>query len=658
MNLQKSATLWKKCLTRKQYRSKIHRNLSSKKAKLLIQKGEGLSEDDCKETEGDKNNIKERENADTMIREAVDANDIQDQEIGVEEDERKLVENQNYTNEFPKNDGVSDCDPVKSPHAFGIETDAVTSVCAEDNLLKHELQIEDGIEDKDPCGSTNFTQKKSSNGVEPTYGDDSTVQAEHCDQVDKIGGDVGQNTNDPVGEDFSKPICIKSHVEATTSLQIEPSSDDEEINPTVDQSSPVPKKTGDIKVEISSCAVGRAGTKPTRSVSTVDGTGMQYSTTPGKPRLWQKSPLKAGIAWIEPTQNPDKVKLYKIKIKRLSDNLWNSVVIPAPPRDASHQIETELQLQPNIPYVFAIIAKYEEDALSDDSEISDEFVIDATVEEVCKASAIESSTIERNGNPALRQMVLEKTYEKIDGTIQKFEYGVRNPASIERVIMIVGATGAGKSTLINGMVNYMFGLNWNDSERLKLIPEQLNHNQAESQTKAISSYTIHHEPGLKVPFTVTIIDTPGFGDTGGYKRDEQITEQIREFFTTSGANGIDHIDAVGFVTQSSLPRLTPTQRYIFDKILSLFGRDIEDNILMLLTFADAQKPPVLSGIKEAGFKYSDYFKFNNSAIFAEKEEHSRNEVFNKMFWEMGEESFKTFFEAIGKFESKSLTLTK
>ena len=67
----------------------------------------------------------------------------------------------------------------------------------------------------------------------------------------------------------------------------------------------------------------------------------------------------------------------------------------------------------------------------------------------------------------------------------------------------------------------------------------------------------------------------------------------------SEKGGIDRIDGIGFVAQASLPRLTHTQCYVFDSILSTFGKDITDNIFMMLTFADAKKPPVVEAIKAA-----------------------------------------------------------
>lgn len=232
----------------------------------------------------------------------------------------------------------------------------------------------------------------------------------------------------------------------------------------------------------------------------------------------------------------------------------------------------------------------------------------------------------------------------------------------EKVFLVVGATGAGKSTLINGMVNYILGVEWKDDFRFKIITEDDKLSQAESQTRDITAYTFHPLKGSPIQYTFTIIDTPGFGATEGLKRDQEITEQIKEFFSISPPKGIDHLDGIGFVTQASQARLTPTQEYIFDAILSIFGKDVSQNIFMMFTFSDAQKPPVLEAIKKAKIpNQSDkHFKFNNSALFAENNtktvEAEMN--FDEMFWKMGLSSFRKFFLEFPKSESVSLRLTK
>ncbi|KAI9524158.1 hypothetical protein NQZ68_019421 [Dissostichus eleginoides] len=238
--------------------------------------------------------------------------------------------------------------------------------------------------------------------------------------------------------------------------------------------------------------------------------------------------------------------------------------------------------------------------------------------------------------------------------------------------MVLGATGAGKSTLINGMINYILGVEWKDAYRFKLVDEDQSKTQAESQTSEVTVYEINHQEGFKIPSSLTIVDTPGFGDTRGIQRDKEITEQLRNLF--SSEHGVSEIDAVCFVVQASSVRLTPSQKYVFDSVLSIFGKDVAENIQVLVTFADGQCPPVLEAIKASGVPCPQtqdglpvHFKFNNSALFAQNQSSAaaadssgeeEDGGFDQMFWKMGAKSMKRFFVALNKITTISLTMTK
>ena len=268
---------------------------------------------------------------------------------------------------------------------------------------------------------------------------------------------------------------------------------------------------------------------------------------------------------------------------------------------------------------------------------------------------------EHVGNLKVYKLKLEEVCKDKQNKLKKFEFGKCNRigklSKKEKVIMLVGATGSGKTMLINSMINYVFGVEYEDEFRFKLVTQadEGRQNQAHSQTSWIIAYTIHHQKGFKVNYTLTIVDTPGFGDTRGINRDIEITKQIFRFFIASGNQGIGHINVVGFVAQSSLPPLTATQKYIFDQILSLFGKDIGHNIYLMLTFGDSKIPQVLTGMNEAGMPYQEYFKFNNSVVF---EENDSADQFGKMFWKMGMDSFEIFFKKFSMISSKSLEQTK
>uniref|UniRef100_A0A7N6B5I6 AIG1-type G domain-containing protein n=1 Tax=Anabas testudineus TaxID=64144 RepID=A0A7N6B5I6_ANATE len=252
-------------------------------------------------------------------------------------------------------------------------------------------------------------------------------------------------------------------------------------------------------------------------------------------------------------------------------------------------------------------------------------------------------------SPSVYKLCLEEEAVDVDGC-RRFNFGKESERR-NRTIILLGATGAGKSTLINGIINYIVGVEWKDDFRFKLVDEVQLRSQAESQTSEVTVYKINHQEGFKVDYSLTIVDTPGFGDTRGIDRDRMIVEQLRNLFSSN--DGVSEIDAVCFVVQSSLARLTPTQKYVFDSILSIFGKDVAENIRVLVTFADGQRPPVLEAINVSGVpcpKTEDglpaHFKFNNSALL------------DHLFWEIGRKHMKKFFAALNLMDSKDLTLTK
>ena len=220
------------------------------------------------------------------------------------------------------------------------------------------------------------------------------------------------------------------------------------------------------------------------------------------------------------------------------------------------------------------------------------------------------------------------------------------------VVILVGATGTGKSTLINGIANYIFGVQWDDDFRFMLNTDEESARHAHSKTRGITAYTIHKQQGSPFPYCLTIIDTPGFGDTEGLQRDKRLAAEIKDFLSMPSPDGTNYIHAIGFVIQASSARLSPTQRYIFDTLLSVFGQGIVANILMLTTFADGKAPPVLEAATKAGIKYCKSFKFNNSALYPMEGYNMQEDAqqFDQMFWEMSYNSYSKFLDELRKMD--------
>lgn len=279
----------------------------------------------------------------------------------------------------------------------------------------------------------------------------------------------------------------------------------------------------------------------------------------------------------------------------------------------------------------------------------------------------------QKGNPSIYTLQVSETKRVEKSKIRKLMITLDGRAAPEtvssKVVMIVGETGSGKTLAVNSLLNYVMGVKWQDSYRYRLDPddnESKKRSHAASQTEWVSAYTLNQHENFRIPYSLTIIDTPGFGDTAGISKDKEITDQMKHFFSSKNDEGIDQIDAVVFVVQSDKPRLTTSQRFVFDCVLSLFGKDVKDNIFLFTTFADQNEPLVLQGMKEASIPYKEYYKFNNSPLFAQKEEKvdsngsdsdDERNVYNKMFWKSGAKQFEKFFKLLGETSSKSTKLS-
>ncbi|KAL0189913.1 hypothetical protein M9458_017012, partial [Cirrhinus mrigala] len=268
------------------------------------------------------------------------------------------------------------------------------------------------------------------------------------------------------------------------------------------------------------------------------------------------------------------------------------------------------------------------------------------------------STLIDQGPPKRFHLETERKVLDDDGKVRKWTYGSKDTNKPNKTVLLVGETGVGKTTLINTMVNYLLGVKFEDEEWYE-ITEEAARDQSESQTSEITMYEVFSEES---PISLTIIDTPGYGDTRGLDKDLEVAENLATLFQSN--DGVREIDAVCFVTQAAKNRLSDRQHYIISSVLSLFGKDIVNNIVFLITHSDGLPPKnVISAIKKAKIPCRRdksgqpvHFLFNNRQAEARhtKKRHIRAQ---RDAWEDSMEGMMDFLQSLDERNRISLELT-
>ncbi|XP_039896939.1 uncharacterized protein LOC120739291 isoform X2 [Simochromis diagramma] len=257
-----------------------------------------------------------------------------------------------------------------------------------------------------------------------------------------------------------------------------------------------------------------------------------------------------------------------------------------------------------------------------------------------KHTDIITNSVGNPGPPAVYQLKSKK--EKF-GTLTRITVGEKNPNTINKTILLVGETGTGKSTLINALINYSMRVKWEDEVWFQIVEEK-EKSQTKSQTEDVIVYEIFGFEDETVPYSLTIIDTPGYGDTRGIEHDEIVRERLLDLFRSN--DGVQEVHAVGLVMKASENRLSDRLGYIFNSVTSLFGKNLEKNIVALITHSDGVTPEnAFEALEDAKIKCAKdknepvYFMFNNQQ---KKQRTKKDKKGLEMAWRVSEEGMSEF----------------
>ncbi|TWW82056.1 uncharacterized protein LOC130523554 isoform X2 [Takifugu flavidus] len=272
------------------------------------------------------------------------------------------------------------------------------------------------------------------------------------------------------------------------------------------------------------------------------------------------------------------------------------------------------------------------------------------------SSIIKKSQLIQSGSPKIYQL---NAVTKITEGLKTVTVGTKKVNRLNKTILLLGETGTGKSALINLLVNYAMGVKWEDEVWFKIVEEETTR-QSKSQTSDVIMYQIFGFGGKTLPVSLTLVDTPRYGDNRDDTNDDSIAERLLKWFTSHG--GVHKVDAVGLVLKASDNRLSDRLRYVFDSVASLFGANMEKNIFALLTHSDGGPPDnALTALADAQIKYAKdeqgdpvYFVFNNRQS---DQRTGRYTEALKNAWDFSEDEMKRFMEVLNVTEAQTLRTT-
>ncbi|XP_037797506.1 uncharacterized protein LOC119592665 [Penaeus monodon] len=250
----------------------------------------------------------------------------------------------------------------------------------------------------------------------------------------------------------------------------------------------------------------------------------------------------------------------------------------------------------------------------------------------------------------LQQYILKTTVIKKDERNKVQVLSVGEPSDRPtKCILLLGESGAGKTTIVSAMVNYLFGVKYDSNFRLK-VEDQLeddNRRETESQTDYITVYLLYHHEEMAFEFSLMIVDTPGLADTRGTQQQNSVKSHLEAFLTSD--YGIDDISCIGLVAKANTNRDFVFQKELLSDIISLLGNNVPNITHLFATFA-VEKPMVDQIVRNAGVKFTSMFEFDNGVLYASPRKgcsiQKRDHVMISYRWENMIEQYQTFFDVL------------
>ncbi|XP_062618029.1 uncharacterized protein LOC134279626 [Saccostrea cucullata] len=351
----------------------------------------------------------------------------------------------------------------------------------------------------------------------------------------------------------------------------------------------------------------------------------------GKPFSQEATHNSIVIAWEKPLFADPDFYIVHYREVRLEPRRWSSLKTQGNLRKI-----TISDLLPNTKYKVKVSACCGTE-VGPSGEESDDLVTKSLAFKIKEASEfVEGST----QGTVSKYAVPSRIENDEEMKIQTIKIGDGSQPNAERKsILLISAPHSGKTTLIEGIMNYIFGVTFKDDFRLCLsqsIKDEVHH-------EWLKVYHFDEYEGGRINLTLTIYDVPRFCSSS-MDCENQLLKQIEFVMNQVSAE----INLICLAIKGNDSHLATEQLEYFRSLLSIFEDHMMSNFCALYTFADVGEACIHKILRTNEIMPRKSFHLNLSSLFQSSHRYSQT------FWQMNSFQLDSFFDFVRQSSAKGI----
>nr|CAR63633.1 hypothetical protein [Angiostrongylus cantonensis] len=208
--------------------------------------------------------------------------------------------------------------------------------------------------------------------------------------------------------------------------------------------------------------------------------------------------------------------------------------------------------------------------------------------------------------------------------------GRQAPTNEDKMVLLFGPIGSGKTSTINSMLNYLYDVKKENNFRFVV----------DYPVKKTTTLTVYVINNTILPFRVTIIDTPGIVDE---KDDKAVSTLIKNWFEKELREaGTVRLDAISLVLSHNENSLGWPFINELTSVKHMLGDDLKTNVLPIITNSEVlPQPTAIRSLAQANIGFLEYYKCNNLGFMPNEDRIPKLQ--HNLFFTHGIASFEAYF---------------